>query len=196
MPRSVEPTTTKERIVAAALTLFRERGIAGVSTRDVGEAAGLARSHLYHYYADWPALRNGVFAELAAGEIKQMSDAIAVLPPVDALALFVHETLPASRDSSWILWLDAWDEALRDDAFAEIYLSAMAHWERVLSTLVARGVAARVFKCDSPERTAKQLFALINGYTADLLLKPSRSAQRAAVRDVTAVAALLLKAKL
>lgn len=196
MPRPAEPISTKERIVAAALALFRERGLAGVSTRDVSDAAGLSRSHLYHYFADWPALRNGVFTELAARELGEMSEAVAALPPAEALALFVHETLPASRHSSWTLWLDAWDEALRDEAFAQIYLSAMAQWEAVLAGIVSRGAEARAFKCDAPDRVAKQLFALINGYAADLLLKPTRRAQQSAIRDVMAVAALLLRAKL
>lgn len=196
MRRPAEPVSTKERIVAAALVLFRERGLAGVSTRDVSEAAGLARSHLYHYFADWPALRNGVFTELAEREIAAMADAVATRSPTDAMTLFVHESLPSSRHSSWTLWLDAWDEALRDETFARIYLSAMAQWEAVLTAIVARGVEARAFKCDAPDRVAKQLFALINGYAADLLLKPTRHAQQSAAQDVMAVAALLLRAKL
>lgn len=195
MRRPAESGSTKNHIVAVALALFRERGIAGVSTRDVSEAAGLARSHLYHYFADWPSLRNGVFAELATHEMDAMSEAVTALPPAEALQLFVKEALPANRNSSWTLWLDAWDEALRDEAFAHIYLSAMASWQALLADTLRRGVAARVFKCDAPDRAAKQLFALINGYAADLILEPTRRAHQAAVDDVLAVAALLLRAK-
>jgi AcrR family transcriptional regulator len=196
MARLEEAASTKERIVATALALFKARGIAGVSTRDVSDASGLSRSHLYHYFADWAALRNGVFTQLAETEIEQMSFALSSLPPADAIAMVVKELLPVNRDSSWLLWLDAWDEALRDDTFAQIYLSAMQQWEAVLASVVMRGVEARAFKCDAPERVAKQIFALINGYAADLLLVPSRSAQKAALRDVTEVVALLLRIKI
>jgi AcrR family transcriptional regulator len=191
-----EAASTKARIVQTALTLFKERGLAGVSTRDVGEACGLSRSHLYHYFADWDALRNGVFSQLAASELSEASQLLDALPPTQAMVEFVKAFLPINRDSSWMLWLDAWDEALRDDAFAEIYLSAMQQWETILGAVVQRGVKTSIFQCDMPERAAKQIFAMINGYSADLLLVPSPRLQKAAVRDVLEVAALLLKAKL
>ena len=189
-------TSTKERIVQTALTLFKARGLAGVSTRDVSEACGLSRSHLYHYFADWDALRNGVFTQLSTSEISGASQQLDALPPAKAMVEFIKAFLPISRDSSWMLWLDAWDEALRDDAFAEIYLSAMQQWETVLAAVVQRGVQTCAFQCDTPERAAKQIFAMINGYSADLLLVPSPKSQKAAVRDVLEVAALLLKAEL
>ena len=188
--------STKERIVQTALTLFRERGIAAVSTRDVSDACGLSRSHLYHYFADWDALRNDVFIGLAATELAQANPVVEALPPAEAMAWFIEVFLPVDRDSSWMLWLDAWDEALRDEAFAKIYLSAMQQWEAALARIVARGIETRVFHSDSPTRAARQIFAMVNGYSADLLLAPSPVSQKAAVRDVTEVLALLLKAKL
>ncbi|HBO3115595.1 TPA: helix-turn-helix transcriptional regulator, partial [Pseudomonas aeruginosa] len=43
----------KDQIIAAALELFRSKGFADVSTRDLAEHAGLSRSHVYHYFSDW-----------------------------------------------------------------------------------------------------------------------------------------------
>ena len=196
MARRETTIPANERILATALALFKERGLAGVSTRDVSEASGLSRSHLYHYFADWNALRNGVFTALAAKETGEMSQAVDALPPARAIMLFIDQLLPSNRDSSWMLWLDAWDEALHDDEFAKIYLDAMQQWEAVLATIVKRGVAMKVFSCDTPKRATKNLFTLINGYAADLLLAPSPKAKKVAMRDVSAVAAMLLQAKL
>ncbi len=195
MTEPIENLPTKGRILAAALALFKERGLAGVSTRDVSIASGLSRSHLYHYFADWSAMRNEVFAELAATEIAHMSKVLAKLTPKKALTFFVSELLPSQHDSSWSLWLDAWDEALRDAEFGEIYMSAMRDWEAVLAGIIKSGVKASEFKSDDPQRAAKQLFAMMNGYAADLLLKPSPRAQKLATSDVMAVAGLLLGAK-
>lgn len=191
-----EAASTKARIAQTALNLFKERGLANVSTRDVSDACGLSRSHLYHYFADWDALRNGVFTQLAASELSEASQLLNALPPAKAMVEFIKAFLPIGRDSSWMLWLDAWDEALRDDAFATIYLSAMQQWETALAVVVQRGVQTRVFQCDTPQRAAKQIFAMINGYSADLLLAPSPKSQKSAVRDVTEVAVLLLRAEL
>ncbi len=41
---------TRERIVAAAAALTYERGVAGTSTEEVREAAGVSASQLYHYF--------------------------------------------------------------------------------------------------------------------------------------------------
>ncbi len=196
MNQLAETASTKERIVTTALALFKARGLAGVSTRDVSQACGLSRSHLYHYFADWGALRNSVFLQLATTEIDEISSALKVLGPTQALSVFVQELLPVNRDSSWMLWLDAWDEALRDDSFAEIYIAAMQQWEAVLASIVRRGVKSQEFKCEKPDRAAKQLFSMVNGYAADLLLAPSKKLHKAAVQDVMDIAQLLLRPKL
>lgn len=46
----------KEMIIEAVLALFREKGMAASSTRDIAERTGLARSHVYHYFKDWKEL--------------------------------------------------------------------------------------------------------------------------------------------
>jgi AcrR family transcriptional regulator len=43
---------TRQRIVAGAAELFRERGVAGTSLDDVCEATSTSKSQLFHYFAD------------------------------------------------------------------------------------------------------------------------------------------------
>jgi len=45
------PTSTRERIVEAALRLFSERGTAAVSVREVADAAGVTVPGLYYHFA-------------------------------------------------------------------------------------------------------------------------------------------------
>lgn len=47
---------TKGRIVAAAASIIRERGVAGTSLEAVMTATGTSRSQLYHYFANKDAL--------------------------------------------------------------------------------------------------------------------------------------------
>ena len=51
---------TRERIVAAASMLTLRQGVAGTSTEDVQNAAGVSASQLYHYFADKRALIRAV----------------------------------------------------------------------------------------------------------------------------------------
>ena len=182
----------KDQIIAAALELFRSKGFADVSTRDLAEHAGLSRSHIYHYFADWKQLRREAFVRFAEEQLAEVCTPLLHLPPQEALLGFVTACLPATADDGWALWLDAWDEAMHDADLATAYLSVNAQWNAMLGEIIERGVAAQVFACAAPARAARQLFALVMGYGDDLLLQPSGEAAAAALDEVLEVAGLLL----
>ena len=75
----------KGQIIAAALELFREKGFADVSTRDLAEHAGLSRSHIYHYFGDWNELRREAFVHFADEQLKEAGARLTDKPPVEAL---------------------------------------------------------------------------------------------------------------
>lgn len=64
-PRTTRGRATRERIVASAAGLIRERGVAETSLDDVLERAGASKSQLYLYFADRAALVREVVAENA-----------------------------------------------------------------------------------------------------------------------------------
>lgn len=185
----------REQIVAAALELFRRNGFAAVSTRDLAEHAGLSRSHVYHYFSDWKALRRAAFERFSAEQVAEVRELLAGLAPAQALRRFCRECLPLEREAAWALWLDAWDEALHEEAFAVAYQQAIECWQLLLEELLSAGVAAGAWRCAEPARAARQLLALLNGYADDLLLQPSAGAEQA-LDEVLEVARLLLGASL
>jgi AcrR family transcriptional regulator len=63
--RTARGRATRERIVASAAALIRERGVAETSLDDVLERAGASKSQLYLYFADRAALVREVVAENA-----------------------------------------------------------------------------------------------------------------------------------
>lgn len=66
---------TRDRIVAAASQLMFERGVAGTSTEDVQQAAGVSASQIYHYFGDKRSLVAAVIAhqtELVVGPQEPM----------------------------------------------------------------------------------------------------------------------------
>jgi AcrR family transcriptional regulator len=186
----------KGQIIAAALELFRQKGFADVSTRDLAEHAGLSRSHIYHYFDDWNELRREAFVHFADEQLEEAAARLTDMPPVEALLGFIRDCLPASKDDGWGLWLDAWDEAMHDAELARAYLSEIGRWQAMLRGIVEQGVEAKVFRCASPERAARQLFALAMGYADDLLLEPSVEAAEAALEEVVEVAEMVLNFEL
>jgi AcrR family transcriptional regulator len=182
----------KGQIIAAALELFRRKGFADVSTRDLAEHAGLSRSHIYHYFGDWNELRREAFVHFADEQLEEAGARLTDIAPIEALLGFIRDCLPASKDDGWGLWLDAWDEAMHDAELARAYLSEIGRWQAMLRGIIERGVVAKVFRCTSPERAARQLFALAMGYADDLLLQPSVEAVEAALEEVVQVAQMVL----
>ena len=62
----------------------------------------------------------------------------------------------------------------------------------MLRGIIEKGVEAKVFRCASPERAARQIFALAMGYADDLLLQPSVEAVEAALEEVVEIAEMVL----
>jgi AcrR family transcriptional regulator len=172
--------------------LFRRKGFADVSTRDLAEHAGLSRSHVYHYFGDWNELRREAFVHFADEQLEEAGARLTDKPPVEALLGFIRDCLPASKDDGWGLWLDAWDEAMHDAELARAYLSEISRWQGLLRGIIEQGVEAKVFRCASPERAARQIFALAMGYADDLLLQPSVEAGEAVLEEVVEVAQMVL----
>lgn len=185
-------TDRKDQIIAAALELFRSKGFADVSTRDLAEHAGLSRSHVYHYFSDWNELRREAFVRFANEQLDEVREPLADAPPLEAFVGFLRDCLPSTADAGWALWLDAWDEAMHDAQMTQAYLVINAQWQSMLAEVIERGVADGVFRCESSQRAARQIFALAMGYADDLMLKPSAESAEAVLQEVLEVARLLL----
>jgi AcrR family transcriptional regulator len=173
-------------ILDHALALFAERGLAGVSTRDLAEKAGLSRSHIYHYFKDWQTLRCAAFARFAQGELEQARIELARLPGRQALETFAAGWLDGTADPSAALWIDAWVEALRDPALAAAYDEAMEHWVALLENVLQRAGLPH------DATLARQMFALINGYTLMAGLRTSSTKARELQELVGAIDRLLI----
>ena len=96
-----EAAETRKAILAAARTLFAERGYAAVSTTEVVDLAGVTRGALYHHFGDKADLFRAVFRDLET-ELNET---------VTARAL-VHEEPAAAFVAGCRAWMDF---AARDD---------------------------------------------------------------------------------
>jgi AcrR family transcriptional regulator len=76
---------TRARIVEAAAELMFDRGVAGTSTEDVREAAGVSNSQLYHYFTDKAALVQAVIAHQTDQIIAGQEPLLNELDSLDAL---------------------------------------------------------------------------------------------------------------
>lgn len=103
---------TRRRLVAAARTLFTERGYAGVGTEEIVQAAGVTRGALYHQFRDkadlFAAVAETVHAEIAQ-RITAGAQADGPTDPMAALHAGVQRFLEVCADPAVerIVLLDA-----------------------------------------------------------------------------------------
>jgi AcrR family transcriptional regulator len=103
---------TRQRLVAAARTLFTERGYAGVGTEEIVQAAGVTRGALYHQFHDkadlFAAVAETVHAEIAQ-RITAGAQADGPTDPMAALHAGVRRFLEVCADPAVerIVLLDA-----------------------------------------------------------------------------------------
>ncbi|WP_242201841.1 MULTISPECIES: TetR/AcrR family transcriptional regulator [unclassified Pseudomonas] len=182
----------RKEILDAALQLFQKKGLAHVTTRDLAASAGLSRSHIYHYFNDWKALRLEAFVYFASLHFEAVCAPLRDMQPVAALVAFVQDCLPTSAQPRWALWLDAWSEAICDEELAHAYLEANTQWQTILAGIIKRGILIKCFRSISPDRAARQIFSVTMGYANDLLLKPSPELAKVAIEEVMENACMLL----
>lgn len=183
----------REQILQVTLELLTEKGFANVSTRDLAERAGLSRSHIYHYFQDWPTLRQEAFSRFADAQLAETRAAVADLAPRQAVEAFIRDCLPAAPGTGMELWLDAWDEALHDPDLASAYAATDLGWHKLLETIIVEGVASGAFQCAAPDRAARQIFAMTMGYADDVLLSADAMSADNAATEVIEAATLILR---
>ncbi|MGX9295912.1 TetR/AcrR family transcriptional regulator [Tsukamurella paurometabola] len=89
---------TRAALIAAARTLFAERGYAGVGTQAIVEAAGVTRGALYHQFGDKRGLFEAVFDAVEEETVSSAARAVLAagdLDPVDSMLLAVDTFLEA-----------------------------------------------------------------------------------------------------
>jgi AcrR family transcriptional regulator len=77
---------TRQRLVAAARTLFAERGYADVGTEQIVQAAGVTRGALYHQFRDKADLFAAVAEAVQAGIAHRITAGAQADGPVDPMA--------------------------------------------------------------------------------------------------------------
>jgi AcrR family transcriptional regulator len=149
-PLTARRAQTQERLMAAAVRMFAERGIIGASVEEICEAAGFTRGAFYSNFADKDELvlaliRKTLRTQVAAAEqaIARTLAAPAKLDTADlvsfVLAAFVEfgnedrETILVEREL--LLY------AARQPALRAPYLAFVDECDRHLSTLISDALA-------------------------------------------------------
>ncbi|MEL4013736.1 TetR/AcrR family transcriptional regulator [Dryocola clanedunensis] len=179
-------TELKAKILDAAITLFTEKGVEKVTTRDVTEQVGIARSHIYHYFPDWQTLCLEAFTRFMYAELEAYTQKTQPLSPEQALNVFIEDYLPDRADAIWELYGSLWRLAVHNKAYADLALEMTEKWDDLLAGILERGIAGGVFREANVRRVTRQISALLNGYSDQLIIDSAPLARRQALDDIQA----------
>jgi AcrR family transcriptional regulator len=132
----------RDEILAAALGLLRERGMAGLTMAAIAEAAGISRPTLYHYFADLDALLAawvGREVERSVGVL--VANASAIPDPVERLGYLVAEQCRTFAGQDHRLGAEHFESEAAPPAVRAEVMARMAPLRRLLAATLAEAGA-------------------------------------------------------
>lgn len=165
------PAERSAEIVEAARTLALDEGLAAVTLRAVAGRASVTSALIAHYEPSMDALVARTFAAIVSAEIGEIVDLTAGMPPREQLRLVLDTLLDGSRSDVTVIWVEAWTLGRRNDLLAAAVGEQMDAWQAVLQGILESGVSAGEFTLDDAPATAWLLLGLIDGFTAQSLVR-------------------------
>lgn len=174
--------TLKELILKGAIELFIEKGIEKVNTRELTERLGLFRSHIYHYFEGWEALSIEAMKDFLQKDLNTVSARLSRLPPAEQVNAFVDIYPLNEPDTVWQLYSSLWQLAVHNARCSRLAELMSGRWEKLLANIISEGFASGTFSIKKPAMLTRQLSAMLNGYS-DQLLVTTGSHYRQLARD-------------
>jgi AcrR family transcriptional regulator len=163
------PTTTRERLLGAALEITREGGYGAASVAAIADRAGVAAGTLYRHFPSKGELFAELFRTVCSGEVDAMrtADPGAGVPAVDraeeVIATFAGRALAAPR-LAWALIAEPVDPLVDAERLA---------YRRAYRELLAELVQAGIEDGELPAQDPDLIAAAIVGGVGEALVGPT-----------------------
>lgn len=162
----------RERLVATAVRLFRERGYTAVSVADICDAAALKKGSFYHFYASKLDLVLDAIDEYAKGyaELARLGMREGMSAPAQLRAMLGALQGTVSQRCAedgcargCPIGNLAMEMADREEAIRRKIAGVFDQLRGALEGIIARGVSAGELPTVDPRRAAESLVATIQG---------------------------------
>ncbi|MEV6349142.1 TetR/AcrR family transcriptional regulator [Actinoplanes sp. NPDC051851] len=176
--RQRHPTEVRRRLVIeSARDLIADKGLFNVKVRDISAACSVSPGTIvYHFRSLDEVLWEVIKAETAdfyvplQESVRDSGDAAAELFTFLG-AMFSDD--PDTR-RHWLIWLDFWAAAAREDSYGEWMNTHYDGWRQALREIAERGTEQGTFTCADPSAFAIETAALVDGLAAQCYSRKSR----------------------
>ncbi|MFL6178600.1 MAG: TetR/AcrR family transcriptional regulator [Actinomycetes bacterium] len=186
------PEHDRARLLRAARAVAAERGFDALRFTDVSRATGVPVSSLQYAFGTREALVREVLRAGVAEELDRLRREIDhERDPWRRIERFIRMGISIDderRREGWLLWMEYWRAALRDEELREESGATTRGWRTLLTRAVDDGVTLGRFSiAGSAEDAAASLVALVDGMSLQVLVGDDRMksarATRAAMRS-------------
>jgi len=137
MTATVDDTSTRDRLVAAAIQVFAEQGYEGARLQDIARAAGLTTGAVYANYRGKAELLFDAIGARAGAELDELLQGTASVGARTVLER-LGDRLPEPRETAPSLLVDAIAAARRDPDLAALLRERLGKRESTLAEVVVR----------------------------------------------------------
>jgi AcrR family transcriptional regulator len=152
-------------ILEATCEVVIERGFAGTRVADVAKRLNVSNSLIHYHFDSKEALLAAAFEYYSRKDLAEMERDIELGQTATAqLWRLIESYVPeGSDDVEWMLWIDAWGEALRNPLMKSISQQLDEQSIAFLERVLRRGNETGEFRCDQPRQSAVRITAMIDG---------------------------------
>jgi AcrR family transcriptional regulator len=179
----------RPQILAAAVEVLRERGLASVRVSDVAERAGTSPAAVIYYFGTKDELFKAAIADVDAAFYSRVW---VELEQIEAGVQRLASLMVRSSFSDWILWMDLWVHARRHPELLATRRAFADRWCVTIADVVRHGQARGEFAPVDADEVGVRLGALTNGLAVQMVLEdPGRTREHYVRMALTAAAAEL-----
>ncbi len=162
-----KPTVDQRRLEILDVTrdVLIERGFANTRVADVANRLGVSTSLIHYHFDSKEELLAEAFRHAASQDLAEMEAEIdAAATALGKLDALIQNSVPeGSDDVEWMLWIDAWGEALRHPELRSISQELDERSLALIERVIEAGLETGEFRCSDPHGAALRLTALIDG---------------------------------
>ena len=160
----IKADVRREEILRATCREVIARGFASTRVGDVAAALGVSTGLVFYHFTNKETLLGEAFRYAAGEDLERLSaTAAGEGSAAQRLDRILRLYSPAGSSEAWLLWIDAWGQALRSPELAEVSRQLDLRWKQTLASVIREGVAAGEFTCADPDAAAWRLTALLDG---------------------------------
>ena len=160
----------RKEILETTCRVVLARGFAHTRIADVAAELGVSTGTIHYHFVSKDVLFAEALRYAADRDLDWLAASVArgttALERVDRV---LRSYLP-DVDGSWVMWVDAWAQALRSPVMRAISEELDARWHAVLEGIIKEGVAGGEFTCPDPAAAAWRLTALLDGLALQVLV--------------------------